>query len=211
MGELHHRKSYRLLGFDYSSVATYFITIHNNHKISFGNLVNGQMILNDFGKIVRDEWLRSEEIRREIVLDDFVIIPNHFHAIVWIIDPDGVGTDGDGVGDVTVGANGHSPLRTVPRPYPRPIPDRVPEFIRPENPYPNPFRMKSKSISSLMTGFKKTTTKIINKITNQSGSVWQRGFHDRIIRDKIELLIKRDYVKNNPMKHFLQTTQKPVA
>ena len=46
------------------------------------------MILNGYGLIVRDEWLKSAEIRDEIVLDDFVIMPNHVHGIIRIVTGD---------------------------------------------------------------------------------------------------------------------------
>jgi REP element-mobilizing transposase RayT len=45
-----------------------------------------EIILNEFGKIVRDEWLKTVDIRKEIVLDEFVVMPNHFHAIVFNTD-----------------------------------------------------------------------------------------------------------------------------
>ena len=40
------------------------------------------MILSDFGSIVHDEWLKSFEIRQELYLDEYVIMPNYLHAIV---------------------------------------------------------------------------------------------------------------------------------
>jgi REP-associated tyrosine transposase len=52
----------------------------------FGEIADGAMRLNAFGEIARMEWLRTATIRREIELDDFVIMPNHFHAIVNIVD-----------------------------------------------------------------------------------------------------------------------------
>lgn len=53
----------------------------------FGSISNGEVVLNDIGQIVKREWLRSAEIRKEILLDAFVVMPNHLHGIV--IFPEG--------------------------------------------------------------------------------------------------------------------------
>jgi len=50
----------------------------------FGEVVDGEMHLNAYGQIVEAKWLRSEEMRREVLLDAYVIMPNHFHGIVFI-------------------------------------------------------------------------------------------------------------------------------
>ena len=49
-----------------------------------GTVVNGEMVLNDLGKIVEREWVKSAEIRLEMTIDEFVIMPNHMHGIVII-------------------------------------------------------------------------------------------------------------------------------
>lgn len=83
--DLHHRSSIRLKGYDYSQPGAYFITIcTHNRACLFGHIVNGAMVLNDVGKIVADEWMKSDEIRNEIELDEWVVMPNHMHAIVMI-------------------------------------------------------------------------------------------------------------------------------
>ncbi|MDD5438669.1 MAG: hypothetical protein PHS37_00590 [Candidatus Omnitrophica bacterium] len=65
----------------------------------FGEIHGGAMRLNDYGVIVRDEWLKTADIRAEIEMDEYVIMPNHIHGIVWIVNP--------------VGAYGHTPLPDV--------------------------------------------------------------------------------------------------
>jgi hypothetical protein len=53
----HHRRSIRLQGYDYSQAGAYFVTIcTQNRDCSFGDIVNGEMRLNDAGRIVADEW-----------------------------------------------------------------------------------------------------------------------------------------------------------
>jgi hypothetical protein len=66
--------------------------------------------------------------------------------------------------------------------------------------------MEPKSLSSLIAGFKSSTTVHINNLTKKYGiSTWQRGFYDRVIRSESELWYKREYIRNNPLKHWKQT------
>ena len=79
----------------------------------FGDVVDEQMVLNQYVVIIADRWRKSSVIRHEIELDTWVVMPNHFHGIVMINDGDRVvvrdvvGANGNDV----VGANGRSPLR----------------------------------------------------------------------------------------------------
>jgi putative transposase len=85
--EKYHRRSIRLKEYDYSQAGGYFITIcTHNWKNIFGKVVNGEMILNKYGKIMKDEWLRTKEIRSNVMLDEYIVMPNHFHGIILIID-----------------------------------------------------------------------------------------------------------------------------
>ena len=79
----HHRKSIRLKGYDYSQAGLYFITICCQDRICrFGNVFNGQMILNAYGIIAFNEWLKTAELRPNVELGEFIIMPNHMHAII---------------------------------------------------------------------------------------------------------------------------------
>lgn len=83
----HHRRSIRLKGYDYSQTGAYFITIcTQNRKCLFGDIFNGEMILNKVGEIVKDEWLKTEQLRPNIRCGVFCIMPNHFHGIIVIAD-----------------------------------------------------------------------------------------------------------------------------
>ncbi len=83
--EIHHRASIRLQEYDYSSVGAYFVTICTfQRKCLFGEIIDGKMNLNEYGEIVKNEWIKSSEIRQEIELDEWIIMPNHFHAIIFI-------------------------------------------------------------------------------------------------------------------------------
>jgi REP element-mobilizing transposase RayT len=78
-------ESNRLKEWDYSTPWWYYVTIcTKNFKCWFGEVKNGKMILNDLGKIVEEEWLKTKEIRTSVDLDYYVIMPNHFHGIAII-------------------------------------------------------------------------------------------------------------------------------
>ncbi|NCC26025.1 MAG: transposase [Deltaproteobacteria bacterium] len=80
-----NRRSIRLQGYDYSQAGAYFVTIcTQNRECLFGEIENGEMRLNDAGRMVADEWLKTAEIRDEIELDEWVVMPNHFHGIVVV-------------------------------------------------------------------------------------------------------------------------------
>ncbi len=99
----HRRRSIRLPGYDYAQLGAYFITIcTNRRRCLFGEIADSEMRLNAIGRIVEEEWFRSAEIRREIILDVFVLMPNHMHGIIHIEYT----TD--------VGATGRSPLQPGP-------------------------------------------------------------------------------------------------
>ena len=86
----HHRRSIRLQEYDYSQNGYYYVTIcAQNHEHYFGKIVNGKMRLNKIGGIVCDEWIKTGQIRKNVDLDTWVVMPNHFHAIV-IIENDNV-------------------------------------------------------------------------------------------------------------------------
>ncbi len=84
---LHSRKSIRLKGYDYSQTGAYFVTIcAHNRELLFGMVGNDKSQLNKFGQIVKTEWLVTAQIRENIELDEYVIMPNHFHGILLITD-----------------------------------------------------------------------------------------------------------------------------
>lgn len=85
--KIHHRRSIRLQEFDYSQAGMYFITICSaNHKNVFGNIINDEMILNDWGRAASEEWKRTAQMRPTVELDEFVIMPNHLHGIIILLE-----------------------------------------------------------------------------------------------------------------------------
>ncbi|WP_354636227.1 transposase [Planktothricoides raciborskii] len=175
--DIHKRQSIRLKGYDYSQSGFYFITICcYQRECLFGDIIHSQIILNNFGELVKKEWLKSAEIRQEIKLGEFVIMPNHFHGIVIINQTN---NNYNHVHTNDVGANGRSPLQEIQS-------------------SPQQISMTPKSLSSLIAGFKSATTKKINIIRNTPKTpVWQRNYYDHIIRNDESLERIREYVQNN--------------
>jgi len=81
----HNRQSIRLKGYDYAQSGLYFITICcHNRACVFGHIENGIMIMNQYGKIAHNHWKKTIEIRNNIELHEFVVMPNHIHGIIQI-------------------------------------------------------------------------------------------------------------------------------
>jgi len=188
-------KSHRKPHWDYSSDALYFLTMVTQHrKCNLGEIVSETMALSDFGKIIETEWLKSFEIRNELILHESVIMPNHIHAIVEI-------NNGINVGDGTVDTHGRVNLPIAPD---SPIDIELLILSIKRNP---PIRLP-KSISSFIAGFKSAVnTNIDNYIDehklsmpkyNRNNHFFQPNYHDHIIRDNYEYLRIQNYIVNNP-------------
>ena len=94
----HRRKLIRLRHYDYSQAGAYFITICvQNRECLFGNIIDGEMQLNDVGRMVQSLWKELPIFYFGSEIDEFVIMPNHFHAIIILNE--------------SVGAIHESPLR----------------------------------------------------------------------------------------------------
>ncbi|MEO7316212.1 MAG: hypothetical protein ABIW47_13570 [Ginsengibacter sp.] len=91
--KIHHRRSIRLKGYDYSQAGAYFITICcKDMKCFFGKVENNEMILNEFGQIAFEEWVKLTDRFAQFELDVFQIMPNHMHGILVIKE---IGTNSD--------------------------------------------------------------------------------------------------------------------
>ena len=87
----HNRRSIRLKEYDYSQPGWYFITIcSQNRDTLFGDVIDGKMVLNDAGEIVNMEWQKTAEIRKNIIIDQYAIMPNHLHGIIGIVDEEDI-------------------------------------------------------------------------------------------------------------------------
>lgn len=100
------RKSIRLKGYDYSQPGKYFITICTQYrKCLFGDIINGEMKLNDAGAMVEHEWIALPRRFPNIRLHEFIIMPNHFHSILEIVAP----TVGPTNSSIVTPTNGETP------------------------------------------------------------------------------------------------------
>jgi len=185
-----HRQSTCLRDYDYTQAGAYFITlVTHNRMFLFGEIVNDNMVLSAHGRIALSEWFKSSEIRQEIKLhhDEFVIMPNHIHGIVWIASEEkSLTVDSTRHSNITgketnlsVRAHGRAPLQA----------DHT------------TFHRQPKSLSSFVAGYKAAVTKRINQLRyTPSSPVWNRNYHDRIIRNDRELNAIREYIRDNPLR-----------
>jgi len=189
---LHHRRSIRLPGYDYSRDGAYFVTICTQDRdCLFGAVDNGQTVLNKYGKIAEQCWVEIPQHFPHVELDEYIIMPNHAHGIIMINDDD----DGCNVGvQNCVGVQNFEPLRNHQR---------------------NQFqKIIPRSIGSIIRGYKIGVTKWFRQNT-QIKTVWQRNYHERIIRSSKELNRIREYIENNPANwktdQLYRLTEKEIA
>jgi REP element-mobilizing transposase RayT len=116
----HHRRSIRLKGYDYSQSGVYFVTIVVwQREYLFGEIVDGKMVLNEFGKIVQRAWFDLPKHYPHVQLGTFCIMPNHVHAVIIFIEST------VGAGLVGVGLR---PTPTEPAPTRHPLSEIVRAF-----------------------------------------------------------------------------------
>lgn len=194
----HRRRSIRLRVHDYGSPGVYFVTIcSKNRECIFGEIVDGEMRPNDVGETVRACWEEVPAHFPHIRLDGFVVMPNHVHGIIVLKGmPDNqVATcagadqgDADQEGAACTPANQEGAACCAPT-----------------NSNDNSSNSTNKptpgSLSAVIRSFKSAATKRINKLWGcPSGSVWQRNFYERVLRDKNEFLKAKRYIAGNPSK-----------
>ncbi len=89
--KIHHRHSIRIKGYDYSQPNVYFITVATYSKERFlGEVINGIMHLSQAGKILNYAWSDLPLHYPNVVLDFLGIMPDHFHAIIQLIQTEGI-------------------------------------------------------------------------------------------------------------------------
>ena len=156
-------RSLRLKGYDYTQTGVYFVTICAYRQANlFGSIADGEMVANNVGRIVADEWMRTGLLRAYVELDTFVVMPNHLHGIIGIY--------GDDYGKASNHA-GDRKLRGL----------------------------TAGSLGAMVGRFKASATRRIRELPNHKDLVvWQRNFHDYIIRNEKSLNSIREYVATNP-------------
>ncbi len=198
-----HRRSIRLKHFDYSQVGAYFVTLCAfNRECLFGGLMGGKMGVNTYGQIVEQEWLRTANLRQNVQLDSFVVMPNHFHGIIVITD---VGATRrvahtefthqiDPPGD-RPGWPAWATHRVAPTGY-----SNGPVTECSNGPAPG-------SVGAIIGQFKSIVTKRINQLRQAPClPVWQRNYYEHVIRNESDLNEIRQYILDNPAKWELDPT-----
>jgi REP element-mobilizing transposase RayT len=190
----HNRQSTRLPDRDYTAPGLYFVTICTENRVRlFGEVLDGTMQLSEAGNVVKEAWLRTAILRPYVTLDEFVVMPDHFHAILAILYRVGtlpIGTDTDARRMATL----ESPMTVLDRGYGSAMSQHEetgPQFGKPI----------AGSLGTIVGGFKSAVTYRINKaLGTRRTSPWQRNYDDRIIRNRIELEFCRRYIENNPQR-----------
>lgn len=174
----------RLSGFDYSRAGMYFVTMDCYHlECFFGQIVREKMILNDFGHIAFMEWLGLTQRFKSIGLHEFVIMPNHVHAIIEIIN------------------NDHDNSKKVEF--------KRGEIKRIKYSNSNP-EHHSPSLMEIICAYKSIVSNKCLKHHQEKfesqphipvlGKIWKRSFHDSIIWDHSSYKSITRYIKSNPKK-----------
>src|SRR3989344_9681197 len=110
-------ESARLAGWNYTYCGWYFVTICvKDRQCVFGEIVDGEMQLSSVGKIVEEEWLKTAKLRSYVMLDAWVLMPNHLHGII-VLEKDDPGAVETSRGDVSDGR----PTSGPPPPPPPPL------------------------------------------------------------------------------------------
>jgi len=166
-------ESARLKGWDYSTPGSYFVTsVTYKRGNLFGKIENNEMILNDAGKIVSQCWINIPKHFSHVKLDEFVIMPNHVHGIIFITH---------GNLNIPVETQNFASLR-----------------LQNKNSSGNKFGPQLKNLGSIVRGFKIGVTKWYRE-QGITDAIWQSRFHDHIIRNETELQNIRRYIINNPL------------
>ncbi len=188
----------RLQNWDYGSDAMYFVTICTSQReCYFGNIVNGEMVLSKLGKIVEPEWVKTFEMRQDMNLQmgEYVVMPNHFHAIISIgINKYNTGAVGGGIVNGVGGAMGRDAMHRVSTNVTN-VTDETVDTKPIDGIYKNKFGPQSKNLASILRGFKSAVTTFAR--INNINFDWQPRFHDHIIRTDESFQRISKYIANN--------------
>jgi putative transposase len=183
--EFHHRRSIRLKGYNYSQAGAYFVTVCAwNRECLFGKIANGEMILNEYGEIIMKYWNTIPSNFLHVETDEFIIMPNHVHGIVFV---------NNCRGEVS------SPFSEIVAPNSKTETAPIQGGETSEGGETPPLRKTT--LGQIVAYFKYRSAKCINQIRNAQGKpIWQRNYYEHIIRDDRELYAIREYIGHNPSK-----------
>jgi putative transposase len=198
------RRSIRRDDWDYTSPGAYFVTmVADQRECLFAEIVDGEIRLTEAGCIAREEWFQTASLRANVVLqaDEFVVMPNHVHGILWIIEPETPSPLVEGslvwaqqrcaptMNDLTT--NG----QTDDARCAQTMNNLTTNGARTEKPHVIP-----SSLGAILRAYKSAVTRRINAQRGcLSLPVWQRNYYEKIIRSPAELDAARSYIRNNPL------------
>lgn len=188
---MHHRRSIRLKEYDYSQAGLYFVTICCQNRIHrFGKIENDEMILNEYGMIGYEEWLKLSERFTNFEWDVFQIMPNHLHGIIMLTN--------------TVGA-GFNPAQNAAQNADMQNEISIDDIGAGVNPAPTNITVgnmvgayKSLVANKCLDIFKLKWAGV--NPTPQMGKLWQRNYYEHIIRNEQSYHTISNYIINNPSK-----------
>ena len=177
----YRNESSRLLNHDYLSNSTYFVTICTCRMNQyFGNVLDGKMTLSTAGQIANKLWIELPEHFSFVVIDEFIIMPNHIHGIL-ILQPNLSIPPIVGTLHATSLHKAHHDHQNQ-------------KF---KNEFMSAISPKSESLGNVIRSYKSAVSKQVHFI--DSGFSWQPRYHDHIIRSYNELKNTRSYIINNPL------------
>ena len=162
-------RSVRMQSYDYRQTGAYFVTVcAGERRCVFGSVRDGSVSLSRYGEIVVEEWLAVPEHRPGVELDVFVVMPNHFHGLLVVDDGSCRGT-----ACRAQGGEGDDAQRSFGG-------------------------LAAGSLGAVVGGFKSAVARRINRERGTPGDVvWQRNFHERVVRNERMLDALRIYIESN--------------
>lgn len=169
--QIHRRRSIRLRGYDYSRPGFYFVTVCTDKKLHlFGEIAEWQMVLNSTGKMVAAWWSKLPVKFPGIEPDALAVMPNHVHGIIRIVGAD---------------------------PCVRPAMRGKERGARMGAPLPKIVQwFKTMSTNEYLR--MAHDTRCAKDGTASSPKLWQRNYYEHIVRDDDELIMIRNYMRENP-------------
>ena len=216
---IHHRRSIRLKGYDYTQQGAYFVTICTHQRnCLFGEIVDGEIKLNTNGEIARGSWLSIPRHFKNVELDEFVIMPNHLHGII-IIESSEVAGEALANQDFSQSFSEVAGEALANQDFSQSFSEVAGEalanqdFSEQQNLSSQCFAptvytgervkingTKPQSLAAITQNYKSVSTRQINRMNKAKGNViWQRNYYEHIIRNEEALNNIREYIVNNPI------------
>jgi len=196
------RRTSRAQWWNYGWDAAYFITICTyNRQHHFGEIMDGIMHLSPQGKFANDFWYEIPDHAQHVILDEFVVMPNHIHGIIILQGNEDNVREND--------AETRRKFLHAQREYSddsnkNESPETTPDS--PDSPNPPPADIRTigqqrfqnigkNTISTIVGGYKSAVTKHARRAGHEMA--WQTRFHDHIIGDEKEFHYIAEYIRNN--------------